>query len=136
MPYLRAFAPKWFFLFLWQMWWYDMIYQDISWYVIICQDMSWCVWQNCSIKSHSVLLIARLFYKKLFFSLNVANIFELPWKDGNFRSEKAWKLWQMQLCDKTAYVLGLLYWLNGFLMVLNGFLWVSNGFLMGLIFWE
>ena len=39
----------------------------------------------------------------------MANIFELPSKDGNITPEKVRNSRQMQLCDKTAYVLGLRY---------------------------
>ena len=39
----------------------------------------------------------------------MANILELPSKDGNITPEKARKLRQMQFHDKTAYVLGLRY---------------------------
>ena len=36
-------------------------------------------------------------------------MFELPSKDGNITPEKACNSWQMQFCDKTAYVWGFRY---------------------------
>ena len=39
----------------------------------------------------------------------MANIFELPSKDGNITPERARKSQQMQLRGKTAYVCGLRY---------------------------
>ena len=42
----------------------------------------------CSIDSFSVLLVAFLFYPWLFCSIDMANIFELPSKDGNITPEK------------------------------------------------
>ena len=45
-----------------------------------------------------------MFYQYLFCFINVANIFELPSKDGNITPEKARKSRQMQFHDKTAYV--------------------------------
>ena len=61
------------------------------------------------IDSFSVLSIAFLFYRWLFCFINVANIFELPSKDGNITPGKARKSRQMQFRDKTAYVWGLCY---------------------------
>ena len=42
-------------------------------------------------------------------NMNVANMFELPLKDGNITTEKVRKSRQMQFRDKTAYVWGLRY---------------------------
>ena len=54
-------------------------------------------------------MIAILFYRQFFCSINVANIFELPSKDGNITPEKARQIATNAFFTAKEYVWGLRY---------------------------